>query len=145
MQHWLHSVWRSTFVIGTLRPSLSSGIPYECMCCSTMCSHCNHSSVVVLLSLQILDLGILSPPTLTVGFISSYFFFYLLIHFFIHVFLHSAIWLLCDSAHRELGVGCLWFDCRLGRPIWCSSASRCYCGFSPQISRAPSLHLQHAH
>ena len=32
MQHLLHSVWSSTVVIGTLRPSLSSGRPYQCMC-----------------------------------------------------------------------------------------------------------------
>ena len=144
MQHLLHSVWRSIVVIGTLRPSLSSGRPYQCMCCSTMCLHCNHSSMVSCCfpcRLQILAFCP-PPPTLIAVFISIYLFFYLLIHFFIHVFLYSAIWLLCDSAHWALGVGRFRLDCRLSRPIWCSSTSGCNCGFSPQVSQARSLHLR---
>ena len=106
MQLLLHSVafCSSTVVVGTLRLSLSSCIPYQCICCSTTRLHCNHSSMVQCCCPC--RLWILAfcppPPTLTVGFISIYNYFFLLINFFIYVFLHSAIWLLCDSAHRGL-------------------------------------------
>ena len=156
MQHLLHSVWSSTVVVGTLRPSLSIGIPYQCMCCSTECLHCNRCSIVRHYHPCRLWFLAFPPPTLTAGFISIYyyyyyyyyyynyyyyFFFHLLTRFIIHVFLHSAIWPQCDSAHRGLGVGCLWMDCGLGRPVWCSSTSGYYCGFSPRVSRAHILHL----
>ena len=74
-----------------------------------------------------------------------YLFVFLIYCFFIHVFLYSAIWLLCDSAHWALGVGRFRLDCRLSRPIWCSSTSGCNCGFSQQVSQAHSLHLRHGH
>ena len=131
-----------------------AGCWHSCsICCilfgtSTMCLHCNHSSMVWCCSpcrLRILAFCPPPPqPQLQCLFLFIYFF-YLLLHFFIHVFLYSAIWLLYDSAHWALGVGRFRLDCRLSRPIWCSSTSGCNCGFSPQVSQACSLHLRRGH
>ena len=151
MQHLQYSVWSSTVFVGTLRPSLSSGIPYQCMCCSKECLHCNRCSIVWHYHPCRLWFLAFPPPQpqlqglflfiIIIIIIIITIIFHLLTHFIIHVFLHSAIWLQCDSAHRGLGVGCLWMDCGLGRPVWCSSTSGYYCGFSPRVSRAHSLHL----
>ena len=106
MQHLLHSVWSSTVVIGTLRPSLSSGRPYQCMCCSTMCLHCNHSSMVWCCfpcRLRILAFCP-PPPTLIAVFISIYLFF-----LFIDSLLYSCFPLLSHLA--------LVWQCSLG--TWC--------------------------
>ena len=85
MQHLLHSVWSSTVVVGTLRPSLSSGIPYQCMCCSTECLHCNRCSIVWHYHPCRLWFLAFPPPTLTAGFISIYYYYYYYYYYYFSV------------------------------------------------------------
>ena len=43
----------------------------------------------------------------------------------------------CVTVLWALGVGRFRLDCRLSRPIWCSSTSGCNYGFSQQVSQPP--------
>ena len=142
-------VCSSTVVVGALGPSLSSGIPYQCM-------HC--SFIVPVLCLVVLYCGTVvlavssswhfppppPPPALTAGFLVGGLFSIYLFYLFIHLFMFSSTEPFGSSvtgAQRELGARGLQLDCGLGRPVRCSSTLGCDCSCSSWAPWASSFHL----
>ena len=141
-------VCSSTVVVGTLGPSSSSGIPYQCMRCSfivpVLCLVVLYCGIVVLADSSSWHFPPPPPPALTAGFLVGGLFSIYLFYLFIHLFMFSSTEPFGSSvtgAQRELGARGLQLDCGLGRPVRYSSTLGCDCSCSSWAPWASSFHL----